>query len=419
MNMLGQNDTTRVAWVLPKMSAGGIGPVCRYAAEELARRSGWQCILVALHDPISDHFDTVSGVRFSGLGLDADCPLRFIQWLVENPQDIVITNDVSRIEAAFPYFPEQTAHVVQLHDSLHRYRAVAVRNAMWIDGVTCVARHIENRVRPALEASGFRGPVGTCHNGAAFPPSPERARHDGPMRLLFTGKMDSLIKGVIDLEPILCRLVKMNVPVRLTIVGGRHESLARRLARRKLDHLVTWTGRVPHDECYRIAANNDVFLMLSRREPFGMVTIEAMSMGCVPIAYDTPSGSTEIIEHGVSGLLVPLGDFEGLARTIQGLHENRAHLHTLASGAADRARSAFDAVSLGTHTAAFLGAVMSRRQECRPERLPGLPAARDRSTKAGPGLSYQSLPGCVRNWLREAIGSRPRLAYWASQYWNQ
>lgn len=413
-------QTVRLAWVVPKFTAGGVGPVCRYAAEAVARATGWSCMVVSLHDGPGSEPQAETAVPHAALGIKDDAPRRFLEWLQANPQDLVITNDVSRIEPAFPHFPPSTAHVVQVHDSLHRYRAVAERHHRWIDGVSCVARHIEDRLRPALQGLGFQGRIGTCHNGAVFPPRPERPPYDGPLRLLFTGKMDALIKGVLDLEPILIHLRRMNVPVHLTIVGGRHEGLARRLAHRKLDHLVTWTGRVPHDECYRIAAASDVFLMVSRREPFGMVTIEAMSMGCVPIAYDTPSGSTEIIEDGSSGLLVPLGNYRALAGAIQRLHKHRDELHALSADATERARREFGADALGARMAAFLQSVMDRRQEWQPARLAGFPAPKvAHEQQAGHRLSYQSLPAGLRMWLRDFVGSRPRLAYWAGHYWNQ
>jgi glycosyltransferase involved in cell wall biosynthesis len=53
-------------------------------------------------------------------------------------------------------------------------------------------------------------------------------------------------------------------------------------------------GRVPHEDCNKLAAQADVFLMLSREEPFGIVAIEALSMACMPIAYDVGSGPAEI-----------------------------------------------------------------------------------------------------------------------------
>lgn len=326
----------RIASVIASLTAGGIGPVCHYAARGLAQRGNSRVTLVSLHDPAADTFDDSTGLRTVCLGLDDNCAGRFLGWLAENPQDLIITSDVSNIEPAFRFLPAATRHVIQIHDSGRRYRAVATRHSRWINGVTCVARHIESSLRRKLDAEGFPGVLASVHNGANFPSPRPREPHTGPLRLLFMGRVEAL-KGAFDVVPLLKHLERQDVPAVINIVGGDNETLRRQLERNRLADRVTWTGRVPHDRCYTIAAESDVFLMPSRREPFGMVTIEAMSMGCVPIAYDVPSGSTEIIEHDRSGLLVRLGDLRGWARSVRMLHEDRARLTRLSAGAAERA----------------------------------------------------------------------------------
>lgn len=400
----------RVVSVIASLTAGGIGPVCRYAADGMAKLAGWQVTLLCLHDPVSTFVDQTSGLKVVGLGLDGNCARLFLQWLLTNPQDLVITSDVSRIEPAFSFLPSGTRHVVQIHDSGRRYRDVAVRNAAWVDGVTCVARHIEVKMRRSLDAVGFQGLLRTVHNGANFPPPPQREPYEGPLRLLVMGRMDPM-KGVADLVPILERLQDLNVPVKLTIVGGYHELLARRLKKRCLDHLVTWAGRISHEDCYRIATIHDVFLMNSRKEPFGMVTIEAMSMGCVPMAYDCPSGNTEIIDHNKNGLLVPLGDFDTWAQWIEKMHLDRKYLATLSIGAIERARLHFNVNELTNNMVQFLRDVLKSaekypllRQQGMPQETPEVHVCQVRG--------YYCLPENFRTVLREIIFSHPKLSYW-------
>lgn len=65
-------------------------------------------------------------------------------------------------------------------------------------------------------------------------------------------------------------------------------------------------------EAYR---EMDVFVSAARSEPFGLVIAEAMASGVAVIATRS-EGAVEIVEAGVNGLLVPLGDHEALAAAI-------------------------------------------------------------------------------------------------------
>lgn len=404
------DKSLRIASVIPRLAAGGIGPVCLYAAEGLAKQTSWRVTLLSLHDSSGESVAEDSGLRIVRLGLEGNCARLFLKWLAANPQDLVLTSDVSRIEPAYPFLPPATRHIIQIHDSGRRYRAAAVRHAAWVDGVTCVAQHIEAPLRRSLDAVGFQGLLRTVHNSASFPPLKSRPPYDGPLRLLFIGRVEAL-KGVFDFVPLLRRLKRLGVPVTLNLVGGENQALRRQLERKGLAGLVIWTGPVPHARCYDIASESDLFMMTSRKEPFGMVTIEAMSMGCVPIAYDVPSGSTEIIQHGKSGLLVPLGDLRAWAEHIRTLHHDRQRLAKLSAGAIARARDHFNAEVMARNLAAFLAEVLAHAETCPTQRETGMPPETP-AVYGPPARGYQRLPAGLREWIRNRVCANPRLSYW-------
>ncbi len=93
---------------------------------------------------------------------------------------------------------------------------------------------------------------------------------------------------------------------------------------------------------YRLAdipalmASLDVFCHTSvQPEPFGLVLIEAMAMGC-PVIGAGAGGPIEITERGTSGMLTPPGDALALAEAISTLFADPARRRDLA--AAGRAR---------------------------------------------------------------------------------
>ncbi|WP_198394235.1 glycosyltransferase [Brevibacterium yomogidense] len=58
-------------------------------------------------------------------------------------------------------------------------------------------------------------------------------------------------------------------------------------------------------------------ILSSRFEGQGLVLLESLAAGCIPIAYDVPYGPSDIITHGVNGFLVPAGDTTELAATVK------------------------------------------------------------------------------------------------------
>lgn len=57
-------------------------------------------------------------------------------------------------------------------------------------------------------------------------------------------------------------------------------------------------------------------LLTSRSEGLPLVLLEAMSMGCIPIAYDIAYGPADIITDGIDGFLVENGNVDALASAI-------------------------------------------------------------------------------------------------------
>lgn len=106
-------------------------------------------------------------------------------------------------------------------------------------------------------------------------------------------------------------------PVSLTVYGDgpqrpKLESLIGRLG---AGGFVTLAGHVPDAE--QALATSSMLLLTSHSEGFGLVLIEAMANGCLPIAYDVPYGPADVIEDGVNGFLVPAADVEALAAKIR------------------------------------------------------------------------------------------------------
>ena len=98
---------------------------------------------------------------------------------------------------------------------------------------------------------------------------------------------------------------------------------------------------------YRTIAVAHVYVLSSRWEGFPNGLVEAMALGIPPVAFKCPGGASEIVEHGLSGLLCAPESVNELSEAMGRLVQNDKLRHKLASGAAERAL-AFDSKSISS-----------------------------------------------------------------------
>ena len=126
--------------------------------------------------------------------------------------------------------------------------------------------------------------------------------------------------------------------VQLHVVGrGREHTVVERLVR-DLPQRATWDDWLPSD---RIAAALDgatALVLPSVSEGLPRVAMEAFARGR-GVVGSRAGGIPDIVEDGVTGILVPPGDAEALAQALMRVLSDRALAQSLADGArADAAR---------------------------------------------------------------------------------
>jgi len=124
-------------------------------------------------------------------------------------------------------------------------------------------------------------------------------------------------KGVDKIIEVLPEIRERVSEANLVVVGNGPElDNLQRLAREVgVERYVSFVGHVPHEEVPYYLRAADVFVLYSGYEGLPHIVLEATATG-VPVVLSDTGGNPEVIEDGVNGLLVPIGDQEELQGAI-------------------------------------------------------------------------------------------------------
>ena len=154
------------------------------------------------------------------------------------------------------------------------------------------------------------------------------------------------VKRIMDVVRIFER-VQREVPAVLLMLGdGPERSAAQALARRLgiLDR-VRFLGT--QESVAEIAGLADLFLLPSELESFGLSALEAMACG-VPVIGSDAGGLPELVAHGESGYLLPVGDVEGMAARALEILKDDAKRKAMGQAGRLRAERLFNAERIVT-----------------------------------------------------------------------
>lgn len=136
-------------------------------------------------------------------------------------------------------------------------------------------------------------------------------------------------------------LVEKEIPAKLLLVGDGPDMTAVIKLVRSLNLMdkVLFLGKQENlAELYSIS---DLMLLLSEKESFGLVLLEAMACG-VPAIGTMIGGIPEVIEHGETGYLCKVGDYDEAAMYARKILLNSALHQTLSNNAINTVQHKFN-----------------------------------------------------------------------------
>ena len=389
----------KLCWLVPDDQSGGVATVAHACCQNLAK-SGYDVTLLIVLTPTGRirsspnfHFDSLYLI-----GDAKDTPNALLEWLQANPQDILFLNGCEQADAVIAYLPKNLYCVYVVHDTAPCYWKKAIQEESNLDSIVAVSRAVAQQFKRNLKEPGklsviFNG----CHFSELSSPL-ERRFND----IVFLGG-DKPIKGAFDVLNVWQCLVKLGFPGKLHWFGNLSSDFQEKVLRLPSSEQICLYGQASRDVIFFTASTAKVLLMLSRVEPFGMATIEAMSMGCVPIAWDIETGTKEIIGESETGVFIPLGNTKLLVDKVLDILDRHSEFETAVM---HHARTHFNAEVMGQKYEALIQSLAAQP-----------PVHRSKSGQIPPAYQppvrkFQLLPTPIRSTIRQWIGQSPRLGYW-------
>jgi glycosyltransferase involved in cell wall biosynthesis len=349
----------RITLVIGSLACGGIQRVTVWLAQGLMAR-GYPVSVVTFATPDTDFFKLAPGVTRLSVGLRGRAPSvlwklpslmmkrqKRLRALIEStaPDVVIARAPMVAVQTSLAMGRRRWPLIVTEHGDKplrqksrpreawrkwlwYKLRRVAYWRATRLVSVCAAVDQAFGWV-PAERRVVIHNPCRTGASAAATDPSPDLdAEHHW---IVSTGRL-SHAKGYDVLLDAFARVADRFPEWELVILGDGElrDELIKRAWRLNLHSRVVFAGAV--DDPAPFLARAELFALASRYEGFPNAHIEALSLGVPVVATDCPTrpsearrigpargGVHELVEHGVTGLLVPPEDPVAFAAALEAL----------------------------------------------------------------------------------------------------
>jgi N-acetyl-alpha-D-glucosaminyl L-malate synthase BshA len=203
--------------------------------------------------------------------------------------------------------------LVGLHPS---FQAITQFSILKSAGLTCVSEFLKDRtvedfsvprerihvIPNFVDPEIFRRNKEPCHRATLAPHGERIIMHISNFRA---------VKRIPDVVEVFARLAA-EVPARLVLVGDGPERprAVERAEELGVSDQLLFLGK--HQSVDELLACADLFLLPSKNESFGLAALEALSCG-VPVIASKMGGLPELVTHGETGFLFPMGNVQEMA----------------------------------------------------------------------------------------------------------
>ena len=263
---------------------------------------------------------------------------------------IIVMNNCALLQYALPLLDPTIKPIAVLHSNDDRFYAIASifsqRVFRWIAPTSGLVEPMKKMLSSELHTR-----IRVIHHGVSgkvFFPDDNRRRTDR-FQIVFVGFLGES-KGA-DLLPQIFQRVQKAIPnTFLTIVGDGplRDTIKSEFDRNGLSHHVMMRGTISPDQTAEIMRASHVLLLPTNLEGFGMVIIESMMCGVVPVVTRLEGITDELVKADSTGFLVSPKQTSDFGDIIVALGRNRSLLSTISMNCQKVAATNFSAQTMVT-----------------------------------------------------------------------
>jgi colanic acid/amylovoran biosynthesis glycosyltransferase len=340
----------------------------------------------------------------------------YLHWLLERlreePPDVFVPDYVAQA-----YFAGRWARtagiptVAVLHGDDRYYDGLLSEfvfgdPAYQVAGLVCISQALERNLRakhPQLPPTTL---VRHIPHGVPVPQQAARPP-DGRLKLAYVGRLVEINKQVSEMARALCRVAREIPGTEAVLYGdGPSRPALQQILRTEGKGLpIRLAGNIDNDQIQSRLLDCHVIVLLSDFEGLGLSLLEAMACGLVPICLRVPSGVLELVEDGVTGLLVnDRGD--DFVEAVRRLRDEPGLWERLSRAARAKIETEYSQEQSAARWAAFFEELRRNAGQRRPIEIP----SRFDLPPVHPDLAHlderkRPLPEQLLRWLRRQAGS--------------
>jgi N-acetyl-alpha-D-glucosaminyl L-malate synthase BshA len=182
---------------------------------------------------------------------------------------------------------------------------------------------------------------------------------EGKCRVLVHVSNFRPVKRVPDVVEVFAR-VRREMPAKLLLVGDGVQRMEAQAAVERLGVKDDVSFLGTQDNILPILSAADLFLLPSSKESFGLGALEAMACN-VPVVATQIGGLPEVVVHGETGYLAPMGDVDALSKYALDILSDDNKIRTMGEASRRRTEDMFSSERIVPQYEAFYKEVLNRK----------------------------------------------------------